>query len=222
MKTQSEIARIAAPLARVAASEDLGRAEVLLAAEQVIREIELSFHLDSHDVARIDESRIYTRVPGYDRVGAGFAWLIDGRILMALTDRYLALVIRMYNGEDPFEIVDEIQQGRSQMASSDQLRTFSRDLPQILQGITDTFPRRQLLGEEAQVVTALRWAYHHAGVVLDWPTIGKTTRFTEAERDYRRRLRHQAREVARAEGDFTDPLVTVTRRRKRPRPVTPA
>lgn len=222
MKTKCETARIAASLARVAASEDLERGEVLSAAEQVIGEIESSFHMIGHDVATVENIRIYTRVPGYDRVGAGFAWLIDGRILMALGDRYLALTIRMSNGEDPFAIVDEIHEGRSQLASLEDLRFFSRDLPQILQTITDTFPRRQLLDDEARVITALRWAYHQVGVVLEWPAIGKTTRFTEAERDYRRRLRRQAREVARAEGDFTDPLVAVTRRQKRPRPAAPA
>lgn len=221
MKTQSDVARIGAPLARVAASEDLERGEVLSAAEQVVREIESSFHMTGHDVATVDNKRVYTRVPGYERVGAGFAWLIDGRILMALADRYLALVIRMSNGEDPFAIVDEIHQGVSQLASSDDLRYFSRDLPEILRGITDTFPRRQLLEEEAGVITGLRWAYHQVGVVLDWPAIGKSTRFTEAERAYRRRLRRQAREVARTEGDFMDQLTKVTHQLKRPRPVAP-
>jgi hypothetical protein len=118
-------------------------------------------------------------------------------------DRYLLLKIRVLNGDsDPATIIEEINESRSQLASIDQFTAFSRDLPQILGRVVQEFPRRQLVGDEALVITALRRAYHDAGVVLDWPAVGHATRFSAAEHLYRRNLRRQARIVSGAESRY--------------------
>jgi hypothetical protein len=200
----AEIAAAASPLARVAANQDATRRDLLAAAEDVIGEIESAFHLACFEVATIGD-RLYTRVPDRHRPGTSQAWLVNGRVMLESRDRYLLLNIRILNGDaDPLAIIEEINGGRSQLATMDQLMAFSRDLPQVLERVVQEFPRRQLLGEEALIVTALRRAYHDAGVVLDWPAVGQATRFSAAEHLYRRNLGRQARIVRVTESRYQE------------------
>jgi hypothetical protein len=168
-----EVNSAPALLARAANGESVEHRQLLVAAQNVVREIEAAFY-DFYDTGRIYEvaalgDRLYSRV-GHNLVDGDFAWMADGRLLLEPGWSRLEAEIRILAGIDPFEVIHEIERGVPQVASMEQLRTFARDLPQILQSIEPDFSSRQhLYGGLPLVVVALRDAYRDKGIPWDWP-----------------------------------------------------